>query len=174
LIVCGHVHLAPGGTTAACGRIDFRAVAGRTTGAAAARVPDHSLAGAIAIETGAHLARGSNVGARSSPRWRTRRCDKPANYLAEPISRGRLIRGLRVLIESGAKLETAARMFEYDGHDRRKNPANPMVRDWRRVLQNEWEADKRRREKHREEPRRERPGASEPIGDGDPGAGGSG
>ena len=55
-------------------------------------------------------------------------------------------------------------MFGYDGHDRRKNPANPMVRDWRRALQNEWEADKRRREKHREEPRRDRRDADEPFG----------
>jgi hypothetical protein len=42
-------------------------------------------------------------------------------------------------------------MVRYDGHDRRKNPSNPMVRDWRRALQNEWEADKRRREPHRDE-----------------------
>ena len=55
-------------------------------------------------------------------------------------------------------------MFGYDGQDRRKNPANPMVRDWRRALQNEWEADKRRREKHREEPRRVRRDADEPLG----------
>jgi len=39
-----------------------------------------------------------------------------------------------------------------------------MVRDWRRALQNEWEADKRRREKHREEPRRDRRDADEPLG----------
>jgi hypothetical protein len=55
-------------------------------------------------------------------------------------------------------------MFGPDGHDRRKNPSNPMVRDWRRALQNEWEADKRRREKHRDEPRRERPGGEERVG----------
>jgi hypothetical protein len=55
-------------------------------------------------------------------------------------------------------------MFGYDGHDRRKNPENPMVRDWRRALQNEWEADKRRREKHRDEPRRDLPGGDEHIG----------
>jgi len=55
-------------------------------------------------------------------------------------------------------------MFGHDGHDRRKNPSNPMVRDWRRALQNEWEADKRRREKRREEPRREGPGAEEGAG----------
>jgi hypothetical protein len=55
-------------------------------------------------------------------------------------------------------------MFGYDGHDRRKNPSNPMVRDWRRALQNEWEADKRRRETRREEPCRDRPGGKGRIG----------
>jgi len=65
---------------------------------------------------------------------------------------------------SGAEIETAHRMFGYDGHDRRKNPSNPMVRDWRRALQNEWEADKRRREKRREEPRRDRSGGGERVG----------
>jgi hypothetical protein len=39
-----------------------------------------------------------------------------------------------------------------------------MVRDWRRALQNEWEADKRRREKRREEPRRDRPGCQKGSG----------
>ena len=58
-------------------------------------------------------------------------------------------------------------MFGYDGQDRRKNPSNPMVRDWRRALQNEWEADKRRREKRREEPHREGPGAKERTGGSD-------
>jgi hypothetical protein len=61
----------------------------------------------------------------------------------------------------GAKIEIAVGMFGYDGRDRRKNPSNPMVRDWRRALQNEWEADKRRRERHRDEPRRENPGGDE-------------
>jgi len=62
----------------------------------------------------------------------------------------------------------ASRMFFNDGEDRRKNPSNPMVRDWRRALQNEWEADKRRREKH-QEPRRGRPSVAERIGGRDDG-----
>ncbi len=65
----------------------------------------------------------------------------------------------------------ASSMFFNDGHDRRKNPSNPMVRDWRRALQNEWEADKRRREKPREEPHRERPASPERIGGRDAGGG---
>ena len=67
----------------------------------------------------------------------------------------------------------ASRMFGFDGPDRRKNPSNPMVRDWRRALQNEWEADKRRREKHRDEPRRERPSGHDRIGGRDDGGGNS-
>jgi hypothetical protein len=63
----------------------------------------------------------------------------------------------------GAKFELLTGMFGYDGHDRRKNPSNPMVRDWRRALQNEWEADKRRREKHREEPQRDRQGGDDCV-----------
>jgi hypothetical protein len=66
----------------------------------------------------------------------------------------------------------ASRMFFNDGEDRRKNPSNPMVRDWRRALQNEWEADKRRREKH-QEPRRVRPSVEERIGGRDDGGDGS-
>jgi hypothetical protein len=61
-------------------------------------------------------------------------------------------------------------MIGYDGRDRRKNPSNPMVRDWRRALQDEWEADKRRREKRREEPRRDRPGGDDRIGGRDGGS----
>jgi hypothetical protein len=64
----------------------------------------------------------------------------------------------------GAKLEIAAGMSGYDGRDRRKNPSNPMVRDWRRALQNEWEADKRRRERRRDEPAQDRPSADERMG----------
>jgi len=62
-------------------------------------------------------------------------------------------------------------MFFNNGPERRKNPSNPMVRDWRRALPNEWEADKLRRQKHQEEPRRERPANQERIGGSDGGDG---
>jgi hypothetical protein len=91
-------------------------------------------------------------------------CDKSANYLPDAIRRDLRIRARAFDRSVGAKIEIAARMFGYDGHDRRKNPLNPMVREWRRALQNEWEADKRRRETHREEPRRDRPHGDEPPG----------
>jgi hypothetical protein len=94
--------------------------------------------------------------------------------LAETITREtRSILGTRLRSKGGAKIETAPGMFGYDGRDRRKNPSNPMVRDWRRVLQNEWEADKlrrERRERHREEPRRDQPGGEDCIGGRDAGA----
>jgi hypothetical protein len=40
-------------------------------------------------------------------------------------------------------------MYTWDGLERRKNPSNATVRDWRRALQDEWEADRHRRETHR-------------------------
>jgi hypothetical protein len=37
----------------------------------------------------------------------------------------------------------------WNGLERRKNPCSAIVRDWRRALQDEWEADRHRRETHR-------------------------
>jgi hypothetical protein len=37
----------------------------------------------------------------------------------------------------------------WNGLERRKNPCSTIVRDWRRALQAEWDADRRRRETHR-------------------------
>jgi hypothetical protein len=34
----------------------------------------------------------------------------------------------------------------WDGLERRINPCSTIVRDWRRALQDEWDADRRRRE----------------------------
>jgi Protein kinase domain len=90
--------------------------------------------------------------------------DKSANHLAEarraaaPVSDA-----LRAARTVGAEFELGGGMSGYDGRDRRKNPSNPMVRSWRRALQNEWEADKRRREKHRDQPPRDRAGADERV-----------
>jgi hypothetical protein len=39
-------------------------------------------------------------------------------------------------------------MTGWNGLERRKNPCSPIVRDWRRALQDEWDADRRRRETH--------------------------
>jgi len=40
-------------------------------------------------------------------------------------------------------------MSDWNGLERRKNPCSTIVRDWRRALQAEWDADSRRRETHR-------------------------
>jgi hypothetical protein len=37
-------------------------------------------------------------------------------------------------------------MPRYDGVERRKNPSREPLLEWRRALEREWDADKRRRE----------------------------
>jgi hypothetical protein len=47
-------------------------------------------------------------------------------------------------------------MPDYDGPERRKNPSSNDW-DWRRELQNEWDADRRRRGTHRRDKSAEKP-----------------